>query len=269
MVDRGGSIQRDTLAGNAVPEAFTQFGALALVEYLPPLAPDRYRVRLYGVETGAVDLPSSWTDKAASVDEEMQGYSRTHVAAPDGTALFTLYAQPGTGGQGHAFIHVLGLDLGRVHCLDLPVDAGFGQHPGALAASPDSGVLYALSGSGQLVEMSTRIREVADPTVPTVVRTIDLGVAGDDPGPTVAADDTTVYAAVGSMLLTVDRRTGLVTSRRPLDATVTAMRATPDALQLAGPGWLLERRAGGDALDRTPLTLSADLGVVRALYRAG
>ena len=269
VVTRNGTTQRDTLAGNAVPEAFTQFGALALVEYLPPLAPDRYRVRLYRLETGAVDLPVSWTDKGASVDEEMQGYSRTHVPAPDGTALFTLYAQPGGDGAGHAFIHVLGLDLGRVYCLDLPIEAGFGQHPGALAAAPDSGTLYALSGSGRLVEMATRIANVADPTPPTVVRTIDLGQAGDDPGPTVTVDDTTVYAAVGATLVTVDRRTGLVTSRRHLDTTVTAMRATPGELQLAGGGWLLQRRAGDDRLERTPLALSPDLGAVRALYRVG
>lgn len=254
----------DTMAANVVPEAFTGWGGLALVEYLPAIAPERYRVRIYDVEQRGVSLPSSWTEKGVTVDEEMRGYQRTHAAASDGTALYTLYSQP-VGGAGHAFVHALSLEIAGVYCLDLPESAGLGSHPGAVALSPDNRTLYVLSATGALVEVA--VGQVAQ-TAPTVTRQLDLGVDADRPTPVLAVDDTTVHAIVGTTLLTVDRATARITARAPLDGTVTALRATPDGLQLVDRAGVAVRTGDGTELTRTKLTLPDGFGPVRALYPA-
>ena len=50
-----GDMRDYPLAGNFEPEAFATSGSsLFVIEYLPPMAPDRYRVRKLDLETGEV-----------------------------------------------------------------------------------------------------------------------------------------------------------------------------------------------------------------------
>src|SRR5206468_3501415 len=57
---------RHHLPGNLVPEAFSTDGrALFVIQYSPPLAPDRYRVRRLDVQSGRLD-------DVASPDKDLQ-----------------------------------------------------------------------------------------------------------------------------------------------------------------------------------------------------
>ena len=122
------------LQGNYEPDAFANDNKhLFVLEYLPPEAPDRYRVRQLDLKTGSVSGIGS-RDKSAVPEEEMRGTRRMHALSPDGNTLYTLYThQPGhlhsrdlaaglteSRGDVHAFVHVLSLSEGWAYCLDLP-----------------------------------------------------------------------------------------------------------------------------------------------------
>lgn len=187
VVDAGGERVRFNLRGNIEPEAFSAAGDMLFVlDHLPPLAPDRYRVRMVDLRTGHAQ-PLFTKDKVpvpAGAEEEMRGQGRP--AAYDATRkmLFTLYThQPdhehtrdllGTGARKgkphvHAFVHSLHLEQGWAFCVDLP--APFGEGPAAAHAitkSPTAGLLTvvdASSGSVASIDADeltvTRVTKVA------------------------------------------------------------------------------------------------------------
>ncbi len=94
-----GSHRGYALAGNYAPEVFSfRDDRLFVIEYLPALAPDRYRVRQLDLPTGQVLPVGGPTQKAlppdaqpVTVEEEMRGRSRTQVMAPDLSRLYTVY----------------------------------------------------------------------------------------------------------------------------------------------------------------------------------
>lgn len=189
------------LAGNYEPEAFSLDGkALFVIEYVPPLAPDRYRVRRLDLTSGRVgDVYSA----DGHLQTAMRGSARTQVLAPDGRRLYTLYwlADETKAGTGRAFVHVLSLDEQWAHCVDLPGGVGSGsEHASALALTPDGTRLFVADGkSGALAEMDTKQLRVTR-TSAIVLR--DSGRVRAGVGP-----DGTLYLGQGHRLAEIDTRT--------------------------------------------------------------
>ncbi len=245
-----GTYREYRLPGNYVPEAFGfRDDRLFVVEYLPALAPERYRVRQLDLSSGQVLLVGGRTDKSlpnagtpTAIEEEMRGRSRMQVMAPDHTRLYTLYLHddehlhrrdyPELGGIGrpnpdvHAFVHVLSLTDGWAYCLDLP--SAFGQGPAdayALTVSADGRRLY-------LVDTSTRALVTADTESLTVreSRSID-GLDGVTSGASASlrvGRDGSLYLASGQAFFRLDLQ-GAVKSR-------SSLLEPAEGLELSGDG---------------------------------
>ena len=155
LTDTGGGWSKRAfdLAGNLEPEAFPlDEQTLVLIEYLPALAPDRYRLRELDLTTGSIEPLGARIKQFAP--EDMRGTGRTQVPAPDGSALYTVYGRQGPNrthpkpgvpldpAPTHAFVHVLNLAEGFAHCVDLP--DGFGDGPAAAAISSDGRRMFAV-----------------------------------------------------------------------------------------------------------------------------
>jgi len=231
------------LAGNYEPDAFSADDRhLFVLEYQPPAAPDRYRVRQLDLATGTVSGVGSRT-KVAVPEEEMRGTRRMHVLSPDRTTLYTLYThQPDhlhardlavgltvSPGNVDAFVHVLNLSQGWAYCLDLPQPFGVGPAAAhALAISPDGRWLY-------VADRSSGMLAVAD-TDALVLRTTRN--VGADPraeaGPTAAqvGPDGTLYVAGASAVLALDPRTLEVVRHLPVPAVPHGLGISADGRHL-------------------------------------
>ncbi|MEE6258523.1 YncE family protein [Plantactinospora sonchi] len=169
VADGAGQRRRLELPGNLEPEAFDLSGeVLFVLDYLPPTAPDRYRVRVVDLASGELQALVTRTKSAIppGAEEEMRGEGRQAVHDQQRQRLFTLYThQPEhvhtrdrIGGARpdaphvHAFVHTLTLAERWAFCVDLP--APFGERAAAghaIVLSPDSSVLYVVdTGSGTL-----------------------------------------------------------------------------------------------------------------------
>jgi hypothetical protein len=172
VADGSGERRRLDLPGNLVPEAFSSDRHLLFVlDYLPPTAPDRYRVRAIDLDRGEVQplLTRLKGVVPAGAEEEMRGEGRQSVYGQSQQTLFTLYThQPdhlhtrdllagagaGAGARAdkphvHAFVHSLNLLQGWAYCIDLP--APFGEHPAAghaIALSPSGSRLVVVDAPG-------------------------------------------------------------------------------------------------------------------------
>lgn len=241
VADRTGERHRVDLAGNYHPDAFTRDGSgLFLLDWLPPTAPDRYRVRMLNLLDG-VPRPLLTRDKRpvpAGAEEEMRGDGRQAVLSPDRSTLFTLYThQPEhqhtrdrlAGGREtavHAFVHVLHLEQGWAYCLDLPEPFGHGPAAGhTIALTPDGGtLLVADTGSGRLLS--------ADTETLTVRRTVP--VPGGT-GPASAVVDPTgrlLYLGAGTGVTVVDLARLAVRSGWDTARPVRGLALSPDGARL-------------------------------------
>jgi hypothetical protein len=173
--------KRFELDGNFEPEAFSSDGdRLFLLDYLPPKAPNVYRVRVLNLFTGQVDplLTRTKTLVPAGAEEVMRGQGRHAVHDGNRGILFTLYThlgdhqhtgellgvRPGAPNV-HAFIHALHLEEGWAFCIDLPAPFGTGSAEGHTIVMSASGAeLYAISAQNGTVA-------VIDPTGLAVLRT--------------------------------------------------------------------------------------------------
>ncbi len=242
-----GSHRDILLDGNYAPEAFGfRDDRLFVVEYLPALAPDRYRVRQLDLQTGQVSPVGGPTQKAlpneqkpATIEEEMRGRSRTQVMAPDHTRVYTLYIHdedhlhrrdyrelggPGRPAAGvHAFVHVLSLTEGWAFCIDLPAPFGMGPAEAhTLALSPDGkrlAVVAASPGATIAVADTERLQviETWPKNAPNAYR----------PGTTTAlaaGRDGTLYLGAGQELIAL-RRGGRVAYRRAVAEPIPRARA--------------------------------------------
>ncbi|HEU5108456.1 MAG TPA: hypothetical protein VFT95_07845, partial [Micromonosporaceae bacterium] len=168
VADDGGERLRLDLPGNLEPEAFSADGQrLFVLDYRPPTAPDRYRVRMLDLTTHQLGPLLTLAKSAVppGAEEEMRGEGRQAVYDRTRALLFTLYthhpdhlhtrdlvrgARPGAE-HVHAFVHTLSLREHWAYCIDLP--APFGERPAArhaiaLAdpASPDGLVVVDAAG---------------------------------------------------------------------------------------------------------------------------
>lgn len=263
LVVADGRQRRFDLAGVVEPDAFTDDGAgLFVLEWLPPTAPDRYRVRLLDLASGRVN-PLLTRDKRpvpAGAEEEMRGDGRHAVLSPDRQVLYTLYThQPGhrhtrdlvSGRPGgvHAFVHVLHL-MGRwAYCLDLPHPFGEGPAEGHAIAVDADGRRLAVADvtSGSLA--------YADTTQLTIERVVRLPVGPGVASLVLTADGRRAMIGAGTAVTVLDRGTDAVTGRWRVPGAVQGMGLSPDGTRVyagaagevvwldAGSGVLLGRAA--------------------------
>ena len=80
-----------SIDGNVEPEAFSLDGSsLFVIDFVPPLGPERYRVARLDLDAGTVgDVRSSEQE----LQEPMRGTAHAQVMAPDGHRLYTLYTR--------------------------------------------------------------------------------------------------------------------------------------------------------------------------------
>jgi hypothetical protein len=220
-----GQIRRFDLSGNFEPEAFTADDrTLVLVEYLPPTRPDRYRLRELDLVRGKVSPLGARLKLLAP--GEMRATGRTQVAAPDGGALYTLYARqepnlthaaPGTVATPvpiHAFVHVLDLVQGFAHCVDLP--DGFGAGPSAVGVPPGGASLFVIDG-GRVVVVDTRSLRLTRTAPIRLDRTSSLSAAAQ--GGRYGA----VFVGAGTEVVVLDQATLRVTRRYSVGGDVTGV----------------------------------------------
>ena len=228
-----------SVPGNVEPEAFSLSGdALFVIDFVPPLAPERYRVARLDLRSGTVDDVWSREDE---LQAPMRGTARAQAVAPDGRRLYTLYTRDATADEpAEAFVHVLDLDNEIASCVDLPPE--FSTDPlGAVAVTPSGGRLFVYAPtSGALAELDTKSLEIsrtgsvpapiggpssarATATESTLylsvwdrITSVSLDDLGSDdwtlaPGPIMgiepASDDSVLYVVLGDRVLVVDPRT--------------------------------------------------------------
>lgn len=218
----GTDVRRYDLAGNVEPEAFANDGsALFVVDFSPPMAPDRYRVRRLDLATGEVgDVYSA--DK--ELQQDMRGTARTQVFAPDGSRLYTAYTLVDEAtGHRRAFIHVLDLDGQWAHCVDLPPD--FAGDGASLALSGDGRDLYVVRESGAGVAhvdtAALRVRRASETTLGSAGPVVDAAVGGGR-----------LFVGGAGALTTVDLRTLRPTRTSSLPAPLVVMRVTDGRVHL-------------------------------------
>ncbi len=246
------------LDGNFEPETFTLAeDVLYLLEYWPPLEPDRYYVRQLDLVTGEVrDVFSPQVE----LQPEMRGRARAQAIAPDSTVLYTLYTIPagddpvhdltaptGTDDARWAFVHVLSLEEDWSFCVFLPVPIGTTSEAAvSMAISPDGHQLYVVDSATQtvaVIDTSSLVVTQSSP-VPALrpqVEPTELAVAPD--GTLYVASEYSVVA-VAPDLVTLNTALGTQTGEPFGDI---ALSADGRELRVAAGGqvlvWdLVERR---------------------------
>ncbi|HEX2294513.1 MAG TPA: hypothetical protein VHN37_04315 [Actinomycetota bacterium] len=225
LVVTGRDVEPQTirLDGNYEPEAFSNDGgSVFLLEYLPPQAPNSYRVRRLDLDTEKV-LGVYSVD--AELQERMRGTARIQAMSPDGTYLYTLYTTGGGRfGPRRAFVHVLNLDELWAHCIDLPAEFGQVREPEiALTVSPDSERLYVNDvDSGAMAEVDTGSLEV--------LRTSSAPVLTSGYTPRGVHDGHhTLYVARGPFLSAIDARTLEQTDEWTMSNRIRGIQVSADA----------------------------------------
>jgi len=197
VVRRGDSEPQElSVPGNVEPEAFSLSGdALFVIDFVPPLAPERYRVARLDLSRGSVDDVRS---KEQELQEPMRGTARAQAVAPDGRRLYTLYTRDATADEpAEAFVHVLDLDAETASCVDLPAE--FATDPrGAVAVTPSGSHLYVYSpATSALAELDTQRLDLSR------TATIASPVGAAPISPRATATDTTLYLSLADRITPV------------------------------------------------------------------
>jgi hypothetical protein len=212
-----GERARHTVPGCVEPEAFSADGAqLFVLDYLPPTAPDRYRVRVMDIATGAIGPLSTRLKQLvpAGAEEEMRGEGRQAVYDGYRGQLFTLYThQPDhehtrtlvAGGARpgqplvHAFVHTLSVRDGWAYCIDLPEPFGLGPASAhSIVRSASGTLLCVVDASGGAVAVLD-----ADQLVVSRVGRF-AGAASEAVGAAFASDGARLFVAVDRELVVLD-----------------------------------------------------------------
>jgi hypothetical protein len=262
-----GSEQRYDLEGNLEPEAFgARADGIFVIQYSPAIFPEAYRVRWLDLATGEV---GDVVDKHGVLQQDMPGLARTQVRSPDGGRLYTYYAvdAPVSGPEpSYAFVHVLDLEEGWAHCLDLPQPFGSGSSAAvALAVSPDGHELV-------VADAEVGAIAVAETEHLTIARTGDLPASLDAPAAAAIGPGGALHLAAGPTLRRIDTRTLETTGTTTIDWGVLGLDVSPDGEELyvgytgdeGDPFGRIEVRDGrtGDADRSFGLTLPDPLAFV-------
>jgi hypothetical protein len=262
-----GEQRRLDLAGNLMPEAFSFDGALLYVlDYLPPAAPDRYRVRAIDLAAGKVQ-PLLTRLKALvppGAEEEMRGEGRQSVYAQGQQILFTLYThQPDhlhtrdllAGARKdkphvHAFVHSLNLSQGWAYCIDLP--APFGEHPAAghaIALSPSGSRLVVVDAPGG----AAALIDPVNLTVESVTRFAPLpagGAAASGAAAVLTPDASRLLVAAGHTAVMLPIHGGEPIGRWTYDTPVRGLALSDDGkrLYIGQTGHVLRKDLAGSVV---------------------
>jgi hypothetical protein len=262
-----GEAFRHNYGSELVPEGFANFmiagsripAGMFVIEYLDPRgadpnAPRRYRVRVVDTASGELQLPLNLRDKTQSVDEDMLGFSRTHVTSHrDGGLLFTLYRGLEEDESGYAFVHTLGFVNG-VYCLDLPSQLGLAQLPGAVTLADRERVLLVLSANGTIA--SFVIGDILDPDL--IPAPVSIAQAWSDgsaaSAPSAAVNGNTLLVGHGSTLHWLDASTFATKATQTWDMNIegVALLANGDAIA-AGTRRISQITADGQLAAEQPL----------------
>jgi hypothetical protein len=236
LVISGAGRREYDLTGVVEPDAFTRDGTgLFVLEWLPPDAPDQYRVRRLDLATGVLQ-PLLTRDKSRvppGAEEEMRGDGRQAVLSPDQAVLYTLYThQPGhrhtrdllAGRPGgvHAFVHVLHLAQGWAYCLDLPEPFG---------AGPAEGHAVAVSADGQrlaVADVTSGTVAYAGTTALTIDRVVTVAAGAGSASLAFAADQQRLLLGAGKTV-TVLGPGATVAARWSVPADVRGLGLSGDA----------------------------------------
>jgi hypothetical protein len=164
-----------TLQGDFSVDALSPDGRwLYLVEYLSPVDPTRYLVRLYDLERRRL-LPDPIIDPR-EVGNVMRGTPVTRASSPEGRFAYTLYDGAGE----HPFIHALDTVEKSARCIDLHGLMGFQQLGDLkLDVSPGGDAIALMLGKKPVAFVDTETNEVTDsPPAPPVEATRPVD---DDP----------------------------------------------------------------------------------------
>lgn len=197
-----------------------------------------YQVRVYDVQRHT--LEASPLRESPDDSSILRGVSWTRVWSPRGDWLFTLYVQPGRQG---AFVHALGVESHRVHCIVL-------HNPGAsaaqlayytLAVAPDGSALYAVNPLlGRVIAVHGL------PYGPHV--TASLGRSSSSPahmltGTAISPDGRTVFAATDHGAWAIDTGSLALRATYLSDRPISSVALSRDGQRL----YALE--AGSDTVD--------------------
>lgn len=277
VADGAGQRRRLELPGNLEPEAFDETGsALFVLDYLPPTAPDRYRVRVVDLASGQVQ-PLLTRVKAVvpgGAEEEMRGEGRQAVYDSRRNRLFTLYThQPdhvhtrdriaaatdpnGAGARDdaphvHAFVHTLDLTERWAFCVDLP--APFGERAATghtIALNRDGSRLY-------VADTGTSTLATIDPEGLTVMDSVRFDTLTGTGGSDSAAPAAAAFDGAGMLLVGVGREVvgmavtagGGTDPRWSTPAEIRGLAGPPDGTRLyvGQPNAVLRVDAGTGAV---------------------
>jgi DNA-binding beta-propeller fold protein YncE len=262
LIVTGAGVQhRLELPGNYEPDAFAREGtALMVLEWLPPAAPDRYRVRCVELVSGAFTPMLTREKQPVPVgsEEQMRGQGRQAVSAPGGDVLYTLYTQqPGAarveGGwetESAGFVHTLDTQIGWAYCLDLPEP--FGTGPAAahtIALTPDGRrLLVADLSSGRLA--------IADTETLKILETLEVPNGTGTAYSAVSPDGQRLYLGIGADLQVVSLELLNVVARWDARGEVRGLAPSADGARLlvgypGAVGWY--GVADGAAQGRVPV----------------
>lgn len=244
-----GEVREFDLDGNFEPEAFSTDGrGLYMISYVPPTAPEAYRVARLEVLSGKVHEVSTGVK---GVIETMSGTRLEQVAAPDGTMLHTLYTTAPAAYASHAhqhadaivsFVHMLSLDDGWAHCLALPKAMWGGDAADqAMAVSQDGELLY-------VVDIAQGLIAEIDTNGPEILRTgqVDFGSASGAPTQATVTADGRLFVSTGARIVTIDTATLERTSELAMTAPVLALGADGSNVYVAMQGQIEVLGAGAD-----------------------
>ncbi|MEO1060420.1 MAG: hypothetical protein AAFZ07_03300 [Actinomycetota bacterium] len=229
-----------TLDGNFEPETLSvDESTLFLLQYWPPLEPDRYFVRQLDLATGEI---SDVATPQVELQPEMRGVAREQTIHPDGHFLYTLYtlpagaepvhdveADPGSDTDRWAFVHVLSLDEGWSFCIFLPVPIGTGDEATVgLGMDPAGAELTVVDPSTQTVaRIDAESMEVTD------VRSVPALRATERERAQIAVtDDGTTYVSNGWSILELVGEEMTPTAAWAHERRVSGLSTSPDGSQL-------------------------------------
>ena len=269
---------RKSYATELQPEGFSNAydgelpTGLFVIEFLDPRTPDasaprRYRVRVLTPIDGELALPWNLREKGQFVDEEMLGFSRSHVISPANGLLFTLYRGVEADESNYAFVHTLGFVNG-VWCLDLPSELALERLPGAVILVDGEQKLLVVSSNGFVAEFV--IDDITNPEHLPVPRRTQVAWSTDSTSsaPALAQDHGQVLVGQGNSLRWIDAAslTGNVTQTVDIDIEAVALLADGDALAVGG-GRVARIAAAGQVGDTAQLP--ADLGPISRVLAFG
>jgi DNA-binding beta-propeller fold protein YncE len=256
------------LPGNYEPDAFAREGTgLFVLEWLPPTAPDRYRVRLVDLASGTFTemLTREKQPVPLGKEEQMRGLGRQAVYAPGGQTLYTLYTQqPGGAARvedgwdtdSAGFVHTLDTTVGWAYCLDLPEPFGTGPNEAHTIALTPSGrnLLVADLSSGKLA--------LADTNDLKIINVFDIPRGTGTAYSAVSLDGAWLYLGIGQDLHVVDLVRFEAVARWDAQEEVRGLAVSADGARLlvgyrGGVGW--RDAMGGTQLGRVPVRGAIEL----------